>query len=198
MVVAAAAAPKIGAALRPLLDLCRPPGARLDLLARHRLADHPADAALASRTPAVLHLRRHGIADAAAHAIDDIAAIWKPHDLGGAQQVRRKVQRPQASGDRREGPASHLSVIPFVGLMAYSYTLLTPHIEDRLFGSDAGQGAVFWNFISQSIMGGTDVFGFFLSQDTKASCSRTCTSPNSSRNPSKPAPSSPASSSTAS
>ena len=28
------------------------------------------------------------IADAAAHAIDDIAGIWKPHDLGGAQTLK--------------------------------------------------------------------------------------------------------------
>lgn len=109
------------------------------------------------------------IADAAAHAIDDIAAIWKPHDLGGAQEARRKFSvRKLLAADIR-GLASHLSVIPFVGLMAYGYTLLTPHIEDKLFGGAAGDGAVFWNFISQSIMGGTDVFGFFLSQDTKAS-----------------------------
>lgn len=108
------------------------------------------------------------IADAAAHAIDDIAAIWKPHDLGGAQEARRKFSvRKLLAADIR-GLASHLSVIPFVGLMAYGYTLLTPHIEDKLFGSAAAEGAVFWNFISQSIMGGTDVFGFFLSQDTKA------------------------------
>jgi len=108
------------------------------------------------------------IADAAAHAIADIAAIWKPHDLGGAQEVRRKFSVRKLLAADVKGLASHLSVIPFVGLMAYGYTLLPPHIEDRLFGSVAGEGAVYWNFISQSIMGGTDVFGFFLSQDTKA------------------------------
>ncbi len=108
------------------------------------------------------------IADAAAHAIDDIAAIWKPHDLGGAQEVRRKFSVSRLLAADLRGLASHLSVIPFVGLMAYGYTLLTPNIEDRLFSSSAAQGAVFWNFMSQIIMGGTDVFGFFLSQDTKS------------------------------
>jgi FtsH-binding integral membrane protein len=108
------------------------------------------------------------IADAAAHAIDDIAAIWKPHDLGGAQEVRRKFSVSKLLAADLRGLASHLSVIPFVGLMAFGYTLLTPHIEERLFSNSAAQGAVFWNFMSQIIMGGTDVFGFFLSQDTKS------------------------------
>ena len=52
-------------------------------------------------------------------------------------------------------------------MMAYSYTLLSPAIEARLFGPEAAQGFGFWNFISQSVMGGLDLFGFFLSQDNK-------------------------------
>lgn len=108
------------------------------------------------------------IADAAAHAIDDIAAIWKPHDLGGAQEVRRKFSVRKLLMADVKGLASHLTAVPIVGLLAFGYTLLPAHIEDKLFGSAAGQGAVFWNFMSQSIMGGTDVFGFFLSQDNKA------------------------------
>jgi hypothetical protein len=64
---------------------------------------------------------------------------------------------------------SHLTAVPVIALMAWSYTLLPPSIEDRLFGASAGQGFVFWNFMSQSIMGGLDVFAFFLSQDAKTS-----------------------------
>jgi hypothetical protein len=107
------------------------------------------------------------IADAAAHAIDDIAGIWKPHDLGGAQAPRQKFSaRKFLLADIRR-LASHLSAVPIIGLMAFSYTLLSPHIEDRLFGHAAGQGAVFWNFLTQSILGGIDVFAFFLSHETK-------------------------------
>jgi hypothetical protein len=109
------------------------------------------------------------IADAAAHAIDDIAAIWKPHDLGGAQQARKKFSVRKLLLADIKGLFSHLTAIPLVGLMAFGYTLLSPNIENKLFGAEAGQGAVFWNFMSQSIMGGTDVFGFFLSQDNKVS-----------------------------
>ena len=63
---------------------------------------------------------------------------------------------------------SHLTALPIVAMMSYSYQLLSPAIEAKLFGPEAAQGLPFWNFISQSIMGGTDVFGFFLSQDTKS------------------------------
>jgi hypothetical protein len=108
------------------------------------------------------------IADAAAHAIDDIAGIWKPHDLGGAQTRRQRFSwRKLLLADVRDLLA-HLTAIPVIALMAWSYTLLPPSIEDRLFGASAGQGFVFWNFLSQSIMGGLDVFAFFLSQDAKA------------------------------
>ncbi len=108
------------------------------------------------------------IADAAAHAISDIAGIWKPHDLGLAQGPRRKFSAPRLFFDDVRRLLSHLTAVPIVALMAYSYQLLSPAIENRLFGREAGEGMVFWNFMSQSIMGGTDVFGFFLSQDTKA------------------------------
>lgn len=108
------------------------------------------------------------IADAAAHAIDDIAGIWKPHDLGGAQTRRQRFKwRKLLLADMRDLLA-HLTAIPVIALVAWSYTLLPPSIEDRLFGAAAGQGFVFWNFMSQSIMGGLDVFAFFLSQDAKA------------------------------
>jgi hypothetical protein len=108
------------------------------------------------------------IADAAAHAISDIAGIWKPHDLGGAQTPRQKFSvRKLLAADIRN-LISHLSAVPVIGLVAYSYTLLSPHIEDRLFGSAVGQGLVFWNFLSQSFLGGIDVFGFFLSHETRA------------------------------
>ncbi|MEQ1607539.1 MAG: hypothetical protein ABL956_00980 [Hyphomonadaceae bacterium] len=108
------------------------------------------------------------IADAAAHAISDIASIWKPHDLGLVQGPRRKFSAPRLFFDDVRRLLSHLTAVPIVALMAYSYQLLSPAIENRLFGREAGEGMVFWNFMSQSIMGGTDVFGFFLSQDTKA------------------------------
>lgn len=107
------------------------------------------------------------IADAAAHAINDIAAIWKPHDLGGAQSRRQKFSVRKFLLADIQRLASHLSAAPIIGLMAFSYTLLTPHIEDRLFGHSASEGAVFWNFISQSILGGIDVFAFFLSHEMR-------------------------------
>ncbi len=107
------------------------------------------------------------IADAAAHAINDIAAIWKPHDLGGAQSRRQKFSARKFLMADIQRLASHLSAVPIIGLVAFSYTLLTPHIEDRLFGHSAGEGAVFWNFISQSILGGIDLFAFFLSHEAK-------------------------------
>jgi hypothetical protein len=108
------------------------------------------------------------IADAAAHAIDDIARIWKPHDLGMVQTPRRKFSMRKLLFLDAGRLLSNLTAVPIVALMAYSYLLLSPTIEAKLFGPEAGEGFVFWNFISQSIMGGTDVFGFFLSQDTKA------------------------------
>ncbi len=108
------------------------------------------------------------IADAAAHAIDDIAGIWKPHDLGGAQTPRQKFKPRKLLMADVTNLASHLTAIPIVGLMAWSYTLLPPGIEDKLFGSSAGQGSVFWNFMSQSVLGGVDVFAFFLSQEMRA------------------------------
>lgn len=109
------------------------------------------------------------IADAAAHAISDIAGIWKPHDLGLASSPRRKFSASNLFLTDVKRLASHLTALPIVAMMSYSYQLLSPAIEARLFGAEAAQGFPFWNFISQSIMGGTDVFGFFLSQDTKAS-----------------------------
>ncbi len=107
------------------------------------------------------------IADAASHAITDIANIWKPHDLGGAQEVRRKFSVRKLLLADFKGLLSHLTAVPVVALMAFSYTLLSPHIEDKLFGHAVGEGAVFWNFMSQSLFGGLDVFAFFLSQETK-------------------------------
>ncbi len=108
------------------------------------------------------------IADAAAHAIDDIAGIWKPHDLGGARTRRQRFKwRKLLLADMRD-LLSHLTAVPVIALMGWSYTLLPPSIEDKLFGASAGQGFVFWNFMSQNIMGGLDVFAFFLSQDAKA------------------------------
>jgi len=107
------------------------------------------------------------IADAAAHAIDDIAGIWKPHDLGGAMTPRRKFSAGKLLRDDIGGMLSHLTAVPVIAAMAYAYTLLPARIEDKLFGASAGQGAVVWNFLSQSIMGGLDVFAFFLSQDAK-------------------------------
>jgi hypothetical protein len=107
------------------------------------------------------------IADAAAHAIDDIAGIWKPHDLGGALTPRKKFSARKLLLDDVRGMLSHLTAVPIIFAMAYAYTLLPPRIEDRLFGASAAEGIVFWNFISQSILGGLDVFAFFLSQDSK-------------------------------
>ena len=107
------------------------------------------------------------IADAAAHAISDIAGIWKPHDLGLAQAPRRKFSARKLFIADLQRLLSHLTALPIVAMMAYSYTLLSPAIEARLFGPEAAQGFGFWNFISQSVMGGLDLFGFFLSQDNK-------------------------------
>ena len=108
------------------------------------------------------------IADAAAHATSDIAGIWKPHDLGLAQAPRRKFSASKLFIADVKRLLSHLTALPIVAMMSYSYQLLSPAIEAKLFGPEAAQGLPFWNFISQSIMGGTDVFGFFLSQDTKS------------------------------
>ena len=108
------------------------------------------------------------IADAAAHAISGIAGIWKPHDLGLAQAPRRKFSASKLFIADVKRLLSHLTALPIVAMMSYSYQLLSPAIEAKLFGPEAAQGLPFWNFISQSIMGGTDVFGFFLSQDTKS------------------------------
>ena len=108
------------------------------------------------------------IADAAAHAISDIAGIWKPHDLGLAQAPRRKFSASKLFIADVKRLLSHLTALPIVAMMSYSYQLLSPANEAKLFGPEAAQGLPFWNFISQSIMGGTDVFGFFLSQDTKS------------------------------
>jgi hypothetical protein len=108
------------------------------------------------------------IADAAAHALSDIAGIWKPHDLGAGQTPRRKFSMRKLFFADVQRLLTHLTAIPVVALMAFSYQLLSPTIEARLFGQDAAEGFVFWNFMSQSVMGGTDVVGFFLSQDTKA------------------------------
>jgi hypothetical protein len=107
------------------------------------------------------------IADAAAHAIDDIAGIWKPHDLGGAQTPRQKFRLRKLVLSDVKDLLSHLTAVPIIGLMAWAYTLLPSTIEDKLFGASAGQGNVFWNFISQSVLGGVDVFAFFLSQDAR-------------------------------
>jgi hypothetical protein len=63
---------------------------------------------------------------------------------------------------------AHVTAVPVIAGMAYAYTLLPARIEDKLFGSSAGQGFVVWNFLSQSLLGGLDVFAFFLSQDAKA------------------------------
>ena len=109
------------------------------------------------------------IADAAAHAISDIAGIWKPHDLGLASSPRRKFSASQLFLTDVKRLVSHLTALPIIAMMSYSYQLLSPVIEGRFFGPEAAQGFSFWNFVSQSIMGGADVFGFFLSQDTKAS-----------------------------
>lgn len=108
------------------------------------------------------------IADAAAHAIDDIAGIWKPHDLGGAQTRRQRFNAGKLLASDVKGLLSHLTAAAIIALMAWSYTLLPARLEDKLFGASAGQGFVVWNFLSQSVWGGLDVFAFFLSQDAKA------------------------------
>ena len=108
------------------------------------------------------------IADAAAHALADIAGIWKPHDLGLASQPRRKFSAGKLFAADLKRLISHLTALPIVAMMSYSYQLLSPAIEARIFGPEAARGFPFWNFISQSIMGGIDVFGFFLSQDAKS------------------------------
>jgi hypothetical protein len=108
------------------------------------------------------------IADAAAHALKDITGIWKPHDLGGAQSPRKKFNARKlliADGRRL---LSHLTAVPIVGLMAFAYTLLSPHIQGRLFGAAAGEGAVFLNFFSQTLLGGLEVFAFFLSHEARS------------------------------
>jgi hypothetical protein len=113
------------------------------------------------------------IADAAAHAISDIAGIWKPHDLGLASAPRRKFSASKLFLTDVKRLASHLTALPIIAMMSYSYQLLSPHIEARIFGPEAAQGFPFWNFVSQSIMGGVDVFGFFLSQDAKTTVQQT-------------------------
>lgn len=108
------------------------------------------------------------IGDAAAHAIDDIAGIWKPHDLGGALSRRQKFSARKLIVADLQSLASHLSAAPVIGLMAFAYTLLTPNIQDRLFGAAAAEGAVIWTFISQAILGGLELFAFFLSHEARA------------------------------
>lgn len=111
------------------------------------------------------------IADAAAHALSDIARIWKPHDLGGAKETRRRFHvRKLILADLR-ALFSQLTAAPVVAMMALSYTLLSPHIQDKLFGHAAGQGPVFWTFMSQCVLGALDIFAFFLSRETKATLS---------------------------
>lgn len=108
------------------------------------------------------------IADAAAHALKDIAGIWKPHDLGGAEKRRQKFNaRRLLLADARR-LLSHLTAIPVVALMAFSYTLLSPYIANRLFGATVGESAVFWTFFSQTFLGGLEVFAFFLSHESRA------------------------------
>ncbi len=113
------------------------------------------------------------IADAAAHAISDVAGIWKPHDLGLASAPRRKFSARRLFFTDVKRLISHLTALPIIAMMSYSYQLLSPAIEARIFGPEAAQGLPFWNFVSQSIMGGVDVFGFFLSQDAKTSLQQT-------------------------
>jgi hypothetical protein len=108
------------------------------------------------------------IADAAAHALADIAGIWKPHDLGGAEKRRQKFNpRKLLLADTRR-LLSHLTAIPIVGLMAFAYTLLSPNIQARLFGAAVGEGAVFLNFFAQTLLGGLEVFAFFLSHEARS------------------------------
>ena len=113
------------------------------------------------------------IADAAAHAIGDIAGIWKPHDLGLPSQPRRKFSASKIFLADVMGLVWHLTALPIIAMMSYSYQLLSPAIEARIFGPQAAQGFPFWNFLSQSIVGGVDVFGFFLSQDAKSALQET-------------------------
>ena len=80
---------------------------------------------------------------------------------------RRKFSAGRLLRDDIGGMLSHLTAVPVIAAMAYAYTLLPARIEDKLFGAIAGQGFVVWNFLSQSILGGLDVFAFFLSQDAK-------------------------------
>lgn len=108
------------------------------------------------------------IADAAAHALRDIAGIWKPHDLGGAEKRRQKFNARKLLIADVKRLLSHLTAIPIVGLMAFSYTLLSPHIADRLFGATVGEGAVFLKFFSQTFLGGLEIFAFFLSHESRA------------------------------
>jgi hypothetical protein len=108
------------------------------------------------------------IADAAAHALSDIAGIWKPHDLGGAEKRRQKFNPRKLLVADTKRLISHLTAVPVVGLMAFAYTLLSPHIQARLFGATAGEGAVFLNFFSQTLLGGLEVFAFFLSHDARS------------------------------
>ena len=108
------------------------------------------------------------IADAAAHAIADIVGIWKPHDLGGAQAPRQKFKPRKLLIADFNRFVFHLTAVPIVGLMALAYTLLSPHIQDRLFGTAAAQGAVFWTFLSQTFLGGLEVFAFFLSHEARS------------------------------
>ncbi|MEQ1783463.1 MAG: hypothetical protein ABMA14_19070 [Hyphomonadaceae bacterium] len=108
------------------------------------------------------------IGDAAAHAISDIASIWKPHDLGGAQSRKQKFSARKLLASDIQSLASHLSAVPVIALMAFAYTLLSPHMQDKLFGVAVGQGAVIWNFVSQSILGGLELFAFFLSHEARS------------------------------
>ena len=109
------------------------------------------------------------IADAAAHALHDITGIWKPHDLGGAERRRQKFNaRKLLLADVRR-LLSHLTAVPIVAMMAFSYTLLSPHIADKLFGAAAGEGTVFWTFFTQTFLGGLEIFAFFLSHEARAS-----------------------------
>ena len=108
------------------------------------------------------------IADAAAHALSDIAGIWKPHDLGGADKRRQKFNARRLLLSDAKRLLSHLTAIPIVGLMAFAYTLLSPNIQARLFGAAAGEGAVFLQFFAQTLLGGLEVFAFFLSHEARS------------------------------
>jgi hypothetical protein len=71
------------------------------------------------------------IADAAAHAIDDIAGIWKPHDLGGALTPRQKFSPGKLLRDDIRSMLAHVTAVPVIAGMAYAYTLLPARIEDK-------------------------------------------------------------------